>query len=169
MKTILPRIAKLALLAGLLIGSSSLLLAQDDSSPTPTPSPTPPAQILSRALSAVVDYGNDNLFTPVKESTDFSLLGLDPAQSVNVTVTFPADLAGQSILVEPLDGGLVIVPDGGFVLDADGSVAFQFHASSIAGNCRINVHQADDANFVHFWIIDQSDPADNPSNLPGIY
>lgn len=72
--------------------------------------------IVSRALAATVDYGNDAIFQPGKHPPDFDLLGVRPAAVLTITVQFPAELAGQTMIVEPLDGGTLTFPDGGFVV-----------------------------------------------------
>ncbi len=133
-----------------------------------------PQPIVSRALSATVDYGvdangNDVSFQPEKSGVDFALLGLDPGQTVAITVQFPVEQAGQSIIVEPLDGGTATIPEGGLHVAADGTVAFPYQASPNAGACRIAVHQPDDQNVLHFWVVDPEHPENNPSDLPGGY
>ena len=149
----------LAFLASIHLVISTPARAQDES----------PPPINSRALAATIDYGNGAIFNPEKGGTDFNQLGLDPEQKVSVTVQFPVEMAGQAILTEPLDGGLLTLPDGGLIVGADGTVNFQFQAGDFFGSCRIAVHQPDDSNFVRFWIVDSECPANNPPNLEGIY
>ena len=93
-----------------------------------------PEPIVSRALAATVDYGSDKIFQPSKQQTDFNLLGLDPGQTINITVWFPTKLAGQSILADPLDGGTIFVPARGLVVGSDGTVVFQFQAGQGPGS-----------------------------------
>ena len=150
----------LAFLASVYLGLSTAARAQDDGGPQP---------ILSRALAATVDYGNDAVFQPTKHGTDFDELGLDPGQTVTITVQFPVELAGQTLLVEPFDGGLLTLSEGGLILADDGTISFQFQASGIPGACRVVVHQPDDINVVRFWIMDLDYPDNNPSGLPGAY
>ena len=128
-----------------------------------------PQPIASRASAAGVDYGNDAVFTPTKHSTDFDPLGLRPQQAVNITVQFPAELAGQAMIAEALDGGTLSLPEGGLVVAADGTVFFQFQAGGSQGACRIAVHQPDDQNIINFWVIDLEHPENNPPQLPGAY
>lgn len=150
----------LALFAtGLLIFSSDAV-AQDGGPPPPTP---------SRAISATIDYGNDSIFQPAKSGVDFEQYGLDPGQTVTLTVQFPVELAGQVIIPEPLDGGILTIPEDGLFVAADGTVTFQFQAGSSVGACRVTVHQPDDMNILHFWIVDTAHPENNPANLPGAY
>ena len=128
-----------------------------------------PEPIVSRALAATVDYGSDKIFQPSKHQTDFNLLGLDPGQTVNITVWFPAKLAGQIIIADPLDGGTIFVPETGLVVGSDGTVAFQFQAGQGPGSCRLAVHQPDDQNFINFWIVDLKHPENTPPQLAGAY
>lgn len=142
-----------------LFGFISSVRAQDDGAP--------PAAV-SRALAATVDYGNNALFHVEKFGTDFGLLGVRPEQAVTISVTFPVENAGQPVSADALDGGMVTLPEGGFIVNADGQVSFQFLAS-ILGACRINVHLAEDVNFVRLWIVDPDCPESNPPDLPGAY
>jgi hypothetical protein len=160
MNTVPFGIAGLALLASGLLGFSSSARAQEEDEPQP---------IVSRALAATVDYGNDALFTPAKHATEFEQLGIRPETVVTITVQFPVELTGQPMLVEPLDGGLATTPEDGLIVDAEGKVTFQFQTSDFFGACRIAVHQPDDSNFVQFWIVDPDHPENTPPGLPGVY
>lgn len=160
MKIIPLGIAGVALAAGLLSFVLPPSARAQDGDPQP---------VISRALSATVDYGNDAVFQPVKQGVDFEQLGLRPEQAVTVTVQFPVELAGQSIVAAPLDGGVLTIPDDGLIVASDGTVTFPLQAGESVGACRIAVHQPDDMNVIHFWIIDAENPGNNPENLPGAY
>ena len=125
--------------------------------------------IVSRALAATVDYGNDAVFQPAKHGINFDQLGLLPQQSLNLTVQFPVELAGQVIIAEPLDGGTLTVPEEGLFVGVDGTVFFQFQAGDSFGACRLAVHRPDDTNFIQLWVVDAAHPENNPENLPGVY
>ena len=149
----------LAALTSGLFGFSTSARAQDDG----------PQPIVSRAISVTVDYGNDNIFTPEKTSTDFQQLGVDPEQILTITVQFPSELAGQPMIVEALDGGTPSIPEGGLFVGSDGRVTFQFQAGDGFGACRVAVHQPDDSNFLQFWVVDPAHPENTPEGLPGVY
>jgi hypothetical protein len=154
-----PRgIAVLALATGL-FGFSTVARAQDDE----------PQAIVSRAISARVDYGNDNIFNPAKTGTDFGQLGMRPQQVLFITVQFPSELAGQRMIVEALDGGTLSIPEEGVFVGSDGNVTFQFEAGDAFGECRIAVHQPDDTNLLQLWIVDPDHPENIPPDLAGIY
>jgi hypothetical protein len=159
MKKSVPRgIAVVAVAAGLL-GFSTMARAQDDGAP--------PAAI-SHALVATVDYGNNIVYQPEKAGTDFGLLGVRTDQAITISVTFPVENAGQAVSADPLDGGLLTVPEGGLTVGTDGLATFQFQGGFF-GACRINVHLADDANFVRLWVVDPDCPDCNPADLAGGY
>jgi hypothetical protein len=160
MKTVPFGIAGLALLASGLFGFTSLVCAQDEGEPQP---------IVSHALAATVDYGNDAIFQPGKHATDFDRLGMRPEQVLAITVQFPAELAGQIVIAEPLDGGTLTIPENGLFIGDDGTVSFQFQAGTSFGTCRISVHQPDDTNMLQFWIVDPDHPENTPPDLPGVY
>jgi hypothetical protein len=125
--------------------------------------------IVSRAIAATVDYGNENIFNPAKHATDFYRLGVLADQLLTITVQFPPELAGQIVLVDALDGGGVNVPEEGLTINLDGDVTFQFQTSVAFGACRLTVHQPDDSNFLQFWIVDPEHPENTPPDLPGVY
>jgi hypothetical protein len=120
-------------------------------------------------LSATVDYGNNAIFQPGKHDPDFELLGVLPGATLTITVQFPPELAGQTMIVEPLDGGTLAIPEGSFIVNADSNVIFQFQMSEFFGVSRIAVHQPDDSNFLHFWIADPDHPENTPADLLGVY
>ncbi len=159
MKFVPLGIVVVAAAAGLL-GFSSTLRAQSSDGTE---------GIVSRALAATVDYGNDTLFQPAKHGTDFEQLGLLPGQVLTITFQFPVELAGQVIIVDPLDGGTVSAPEEGAIVGADGNVTFQFQAGDAVGACRLAVHRPDDVNTIQLWVVDSEHPENNPENLPGVY
>lgn len=159
MKTVPFGIAGLALLASGLLCLAPGVYAQDDD----------PQPIVSRAIAATVDYGNDNIFHPAKTSTDFEPLGVLPQQMLTITVQFPSELSGQPMIVEALDNGALSVPEGGLFVGEDGNVTFQFQVGNAFGACRIAVHQPDDSNFLQFWVVDPAHPENTPDGLPGAY
>jgi hypothetical protein len=156
---IVPRGIAVLALASVLFAFSTFARAQNDQE----------SPIVSRAVSATVDYGNDNVFVPAKHAIEFDRLGVQPGTTVTVTVQFPVELAGQLILVDPLDGGSVNVPDEGLFIGNDGTVTFQFQSGSQFGAARVAVHQPDDSNYVKFWVVDPDHPENTPPDLPGIY
>jgi hypothetical protein len=158
MKSVPFGIAGVAAATGLFIFLSTLH-AQDDGAP--------PAAI-THALAATVDYGNDVIFQPEKSGTDFGLLGVRPDQIVSVSVQFPPEYVGQPVSAGTLDGGAITLPEGGLVVDSNGMVTFQFQGGFL-GACRVNVHLADDANFLQFWVVDVDCPDSNPLGLTGGY
>jgi hypothetical protein len=159
MKNVPRGIVVLAIAASGLIGASNLARAQEDE----------PQPIVSRAISATVDFGNDAIFYPAKKGVDFDRLGASPGKPLTITVQFAAELSGQLVIVEPLDGGIVSGPEEGFFIAADGTVAFPFQTGPTFGAARIAVHQLDDTNFVQLWIVDPAHPENTPPDLPGVY
>ena len=160
MKSVPLGMVGLAIIASGLFMSHQTFAQDEDHGPQP---------VASYAISANLDYGNDAVVQPGKHNTDFDVFGLWSAQEVTITVQFPVEWAGQMILVEPLDGGTVTIPEDGLFADAQGNVSFQFQAGDEFGACRISVHQPNDSNFVQFWIVDPDHPENSPQGLPGPY
>lgn len=159
MKIVPLGIAGLAIIAGGLFAISSSCRAQDNE----------PEPILTRAIAATVDYGNDIVFQPTKHGTNFELLGVRGGQVLTVTVQFPVELAGRFVIGEPLDGGVISAPEQGLIIGFDGNVSFQFTTGEGFGLNRIAVHQPDDSNFVQLWIVDPNHPENDPPYLLGNY
>ncbi|MGI8891401.1 MAG: hypothetical protein ACR2G0_11540 [Chthoniobacterales bacterium] len=159
-KTFKLRVTALTFLTSACFGFSVSAHAQGDGEP--------PA-IASRATLVTVDYGNDVTFQPTKHSTDFDRLGVRAQQLLTLTVQFPAELVGQLIIAEPLDGGTLYAPEDGLFIDGDGNVTFQFQTGDAFGACRVAVHQLTDQNFIQFWIVDPDHPENTPPDLPGSY
>jgi len=124
---------------------------------------------VSRASAATVDCGDKAVFYPAKHAIDFDQLGVLPGTTLTITVQFPAELAGQAVLVDPLDGGTVSVPEEGLLIGKDGNVTFEFQTGSEFGAARLSVHRPDDTNQLQFWVVDPKHPEDTPPKLPGYY
>lgn len=160
MKNVPLGIAGLSIVASGLVGFSSFLRAQ--SAPEAQP-------ITTHALSATVDYGNNYSVQPGKAGTDFERVGVLAQQTVTITMQFPRSLVGRPIIVEPLDGGTVSVPQNGLFVSSDSNVTFQFQTPNMFGACRVAVHRPDDNNFLRFWVVDPGHPENTPRNLLGAY
>lgn len=117
----------------------------------------------SRAQSAEVDDGSGQLpMGPTKQNGRFERISLNPLQVVSVTLHYPAAMAGQTVLLDALDGGRVIVQGRSATVDSAGNVQFSFQAGKSPGHYRIAAHQTGSSDLLQFWVIDREHPEGNP-------
>jgi hypothetical protein len=91
------------------------------------------------------------------------LVGLQSSQIVYVTVNLIVDIAGDTITVEPLDGGSVISGSNQVVVANDGTASFTFQAGSDPGAMQLRLTD-DGAEImgVQLWVLDPNNPGNNP-------
>lgn len=95
----------------------------------------------------------------------FELVGLEANDVVDVTVQFPADKAGHTIRIEPLDGGCVVSANDAVFVAADGTVNFRFQAGNSSGRYQISLHDGAEEIGLQFWVLDLVNPQNNPRTL----
>lgn len=131
--------------------------------------PTPEGQFVSPAtdprapVAAVIDFGANQRSRPSKIGRKFEQLGINPDQVVGVTVQYPVEMAGQTIVAESLDGGRVVVHGSELTIDSEGLLSFGFQAGDASGVSRLTLYNGDTAQMLQFWVIDQSHPENGPS------
>ena len=82
------------------------------------------------AVTATIQLANGQTMT----FTDFSnQIGIQPHDYVNITIKFPPDLAGQPVIIDPIDGGASSFGASIPVTDANGSITFGFLAPNKTG------------------------------------
>lgn len=122
------------------------------------PSPDEP-----KFASVTLDVGK--VVRPFRHRSVFQLVGVQPSQTVSVTLTYPQALARQSVNIEPLDGGEAIVPQTGLSIGLDGALTFQFRVGSTAGLYQVRVHHGSSAVALQFWALDNQHLDNSPPVL----
>jgi hypothetical protein len=94
------------------------------------------------AQSDVITDGDTNEIIQADSSStgSFETVTVDASANSDVTLQFPASLAGTTVAVGALDGGtLTSVPGGTSGIGADGSLSFSFQVSDQPGVHRVIV------------------------------
>lgn len=106
------------------------------------------------------------------------LVGLQPDQVVDVSVTYEDDKAGLPVSATALNGGEIIAPEEGLIVDADGMLIFQFQVGHDPGFYQVALRDGNVGKDcskgggsemgVHFWVVNTEEPEANPKvTLPG--
>jgi hypothetical protein len=150
--------------------------------PTPSPTATPITlqTAVARIAVATVTYASGGAVISRCETGIFDLIGVQPGETVQVTIQFFADPGVQSITIEPLDGGAVfpppltidpnsLVPGSGdpvsLPVSANGAVAFIFQASKQSGLNQVSIRYGIQELGLEFWVIDPTNAGNNPTAL----
>lgn len=163
----ITRSSKSLLFRGLVLLTSihllqSTLCAEDSGGSADRPLADPRAP-----LAAVIDFGSASLKRPGKTGRKFEQVGIDPHKVVTVTVQYPVDMAGQTIVAESLDGGRVIVQGPALLIDEQGLLRFGFQAGDLIGFSRLTLYNGETIQTLQFWVNDLSHPDQNPATRPG--
>jgi hypothetical protein len=89
------------------------------------------------ALSDEITFGEGGQIQAVSTKGTFEPVPLDPFETADIKLQFPASLAGAPVSVEVLDGGQLTGIGESAVLDGDGAVSFQFNVFDQPGLYRI--------------------------------
>jgi hypothetical protein len=135
--------------------AQNFALAQEAASVEEQPDPRAP-------LGVTVDFGGASSSSPAKAGDKFQRIGIYPHQVVDVTVQYPAAMAGTSIVADALDGGRVIARGRVLATDAKGVLTFKFQAGDAVGHSRVTLYNGDAVQTLQFWVIDRAHPENNP-------
>jgi hypothetical protein len=89
-------------------------------------------------------------------------IGLQPNQAVAVVVQYPLSSVGRRIAVVPLDGGRILGASKQLVVDAAGTIQFQFQAGTDPGIYQVSLRDSAQEIAVNFWVLDSDTPENNP-------
>ena len=93
--------------------------------------------------------------------------GLGREQVVTVTLQFPTEMAGNPVMVAPIDGGQVTAFNGtnGLFVGNDGTVAFSFQAGRAPGLYRLIAQLGANDYRLEFYVLDPDHPDKNPPRV----
>jgi len=120
------------------------------------------AQLPDLTATATINFGDGNVVNATSRRGSFDRVGLLPSQVVSVTVQLPLTKAGDTITIEPLDGGSVIGPSNQAVVAADGTFSFTFQGGQDPGVCQVSLHDGTQEMGLQFWVLNQQNPQENP-------
>ena len=118
--------------------------------------------VSSLRSTATVTLGSNQVVTTANGRGVFSLVGLQPDQTVGVKVQYVSSAANHVISGDALDGGQVLTGSQGIVVAADGTFSFQFHAGQSPGLYRLTLRDGNEAMSLQFWVLDPSNAQNNP-------
>jgi hypothetical protein len=138
--------------------------AQSDAQTTAQSAP-PLNKLVPDAIANIALGGNKNVTANCFQGL-FDRVGLQPNQVVSLSVQLPVALAGRQIIIESLDGGLVSGTSATVAID--GTLALQFQAGSQPGRYRINLRSGPLLLGLEFYVLDPTQPENNPAVInPG--
>lgn len=107
-------------------------------------------------VSATIQFNNGQTVT----IDDFSdQIGVQPGETVTVTIQFDSSHAGESIDVGSLDGGWI--SNASTLISDEGQATFSFQSTATPGGERVVVHYGLRTLRIQFWAL-SSNPEDNP-------
>ena len=128
-----------------------------------------PPPIGVKATTSVVDANitvNSGANQPVMATSHAGVsdrIGLQPDQTVDVTVQLSASKAGRMIMIEPLDGGRLIGAFNQLVVASDGTISFRFQIGHDPGVYQVSLHDGAKELGLQFWVLDSQNPENNPT------
>lgn len=168
----LQTVALASLAALFLISTPSRLRAQSPTleanravvstgKPAPPPGARKSRQIPADATVSI-DPGTGQLVTVSCHNGNFERVGLRHDQTVDVTVQYSTAATGQSITVEPLDGGQVVAAAKKLLVGADGAIHFKFRVGHTPGIYQVALRNGGQELGLQFWVTDEANPRNNP-------
>jgi hypothetical protein len=151
----------LILLSSVLLFQSGTLRAQSDGAPADPPT-SPAVRQIIEGPEVTVTFGPGHAVTAKTLNSVSERVGLRPQQTVDVTVFYGAEQAGETVTVDALDGGRVIVPGQAMVIGRDGTVSFKFQTGATPGIYQVSVRDASTELGVQLWVLDRERPDRNP-------
>ena len=153
------------LIVSSLLAQSSVLEANRALASTGKPA-APPSAMKSRHVpvdaTASIDLGTGVLVTAYSLHGSFDRVGLRHDQTVDIEVDYPTAFAGQTITVQPLDGGQIVAPAKNLIVGSDGAIHFKFRAGHSPGVYQIALHNGAQELGLQFWVLDEEHPRNNP-------
>ena len=140
------RVGVIAVLSFLLIPNSAIW----GQSPAPVPS-----------AAVTIDFGNNQIVNATVLEAISDLIGLQPNQTVNISVQLPKKNAGHAITANLLDGG-GIIGSNKLIVASDGTLTLRFQASAQVGISQVSLRDGAREVGIQFWVLDTLNPQNNP-------
>jgi hypothetical protein len=136
----------LAFFASVTVSSITTLSAQTDSLVPSAPVSPPPAP------SAMITFASGQASRIHSAGGRFAPLSLNPLDTAAIALQFATTLAGTPVIVQPLDGGSVGLPNQSATIASDGTISFQFQAANQPGLYRVLVMVNGNPSMVQFLV-----------------
>ena len=115
--------------------------------------------------TAKVNYGGSQSVIANLSKGLSDRIGLQPGQTVAVTVQLTTAQAGRTVALDPLDGGKIGGGTRTATVAADGSFTFTFQAPTAPGIAQVSIRDHAQEIGIQFWVNDPQNPAANPPSL----
>ncbi|MBA3833384.1 MAG: hypothetical protein H0X34_16135 [Chthoniobacterales bacterium] len=153
-------LAGLAFLAGIFFSPIPRLSAQVPSGVDP--------QLMGQSGDGpvvVIGFANGSSIIATAERGLSGVVGLQAHQTVSLQLSFPANFAGQPIVAESLDGGILRANQPAATVNSDGSVNLTFEGGALPGLNRVALHAGGNISVLRFWVIDPRNSTTHPPLL----
>ena len=150
----------LALFAGVFFSPIPRLLAQATSGVDP--------QLMGQSGEgpvALIGFANGGSLTATAERGLSGVVGLQAHETVSLQLSFPANFAGQRVVAESLDGGILRANQPAAIVNRDGSVKLTFEGGALPGLNRVAVRAGSNISVLRFWVIDPRNSTAHPPLL----
>ena len=85
----------------------------------------------------MIDFGDEPSIHLHSDTGQFSPISINPSETADVQLHFPAVYGGMPLDIEPMDGGSIAGQS--LVIDSRGWASFQFQAFTDAGQYRVQI------------------------------
>lgn len=167
-------IGSVACVFATLLFSISPIIGQTDStppeevvvSPPTTPSPVSAddatAQSEQEGPPITIYFGDGSAVAAFTKGGVTQNVQIHPGEGVVVQVAFPTEAAGQSVIIQALDGGTLATSEDNVTVNSEGLATFSFTADAKSGLYRVFVKVGDSTSTIQFWIPIPTDDSANP-------
>jgi hypothetical protein len=85
----------------------------------------------------MIDFGNEPSIHLHSDIGQFSPVSINPSETADVRLHFPAVYGGMALDIEPMDGGSIA--EQSLVIDSHGWASFQFQTATDPGQYRVQI------------------------------
>ena len=156
-----PRFVGLALLASVNFITLPPASAQSSGSVVPKA----PSLSSDGSPTAAMSFPNGSSLAVRSKSSRFPLIAANAGQTLNIQLRFAVSVAASSLIVQPLDGGVVPDAQGNSSIAADGTASVQFQTGNRPGLYRVLLNQGGSISVLQFWVADPQQPTSGPPVL----
>jgi hypothetical protein len=120
------------------------------------------AQVPDDDPTATITFDSNQSVAVNSNGRVFDLVGLQPSETVAITVQFSTQIAGHILEVEPRDGGCVSSGTSTLLVADDGTISFQFQGGFSPGRYQVSIRDGAQEIALQFWVLDLANPQNNP-------
>ncbi len=130
--------------------------------PSPISADEATAQLEQEGPPVTIYYADGSAVAVFTKGGITSNVEIHPSETVTIQVAFPAETAGQTVIVQSLDGGSIAVSEDNLTVNSDGIGTLSFTAGTTPGLYRVFVKAGDPSSTIQFWIPIPTDDSATP-------